>query len=87
MDGVTGPLEVASGALSEESIVSRCVSPDARCSASGAPDLVYNGWPALGLDGEYLYSTSSMGALLPIRSVENHLVVQERSKNLERIEI
>jgi len=28
---------------------------------------VYNGWPALGLDGEYLYSsTSSMGGLLPI---------------------
>ena len=31
------------------------------------PFLVYNVWPALGLDGEYLYSsTSSMGGLLPI---------------------
>ena len=29
--------------------------------------LVYNDWLALGLDGEYLYSsTSSMGGLLPI---------------------
>ena len=48
---------------------------------------MYNGWPALGLDGDYLYSsTSSMGGLLPIWSVENHLVVQERSNSLERIE-
>jgi len=43
-------------------------------------------WPALGLDGEYLYSTSSMGDLLPICLAEKHLVVQERSKSLERIE-
>jgi len=45
-------------------------------------------WLALGLDGEYLYSsTSSKIALLPICSVEKHLVVQERSNSLERIEI
>ena len=44
-------------------------------------------WPALGLDGEYLYfSTSSKIALLPICSTKKHLVVQERSKILERIE-
>ena len=35
-----------------------------RCSV--LPFLVYNGWLALGLDGDYLYSTSSMGGLLPI---------------------
>ena len=44
-------------------------------------------WPALGLDGEYLYfSTSSKIALLPICSAKKHLVVQERSKSQERIE-
>jgi len=44
-------------------------------------------WWAFGLDGEYLYSsTSSKRALLPIYSAEKHLVVQERSKSLERIE-
>jgi len=37
--------------------------------------------------GGYLYSfTSSMGGLLLIWSAEKHLVVQERSKSLERIE-
>jgi len=47
-------------------------------------------WPALGLDwgGGYLYlSTSSKIALFPICSAEKHLVVQGRSKSLERIEI
>jgi len=43
--------------------------------------------PALRLNGEYLYSsTSSIGGLLPICSAEKHLVVQERSKSIERIE-
>jgi len=44
-------------------------------------------WPTLRLDGEYLYSTSSKRGILPIYSVEKHLVVQERSKRLEIIEI
>ena len=44
-------------------------------------------WPVLGLDGEYLYSsTSSKRGILPICSAKKHLVVQERSKSLERIE-
>jgi len=45
-------------------------------------------WLALGLDGEYLYSfTSSMGALsCPFDQLRNHLVVQEGSKSLDRIE-
>jgi len=44
-------------------------------------------WPALGLDGEYLCSsTLSKRALLPICSADKHLVVQERSKSLERVE-
>ena len=52
------------------------------------PFSVENGWLTFGLRGVYLYSsTSSMGGLLPICSVENHLVVQERSKSLKRIEI
>jgi len=42
----------------------------------------------LGLDGEYLYSTtSSRIPLLAICLAEKHLAVQERSKSLERIEI
>jgi len=43
-------------------------------------------WPALGLDGEYLYSTTTKIALFPICSAKKHLMVQERSKSLERIE-
>jgi len=43
-------------------------------------------WPFLGLDGEYIYlANSSIEALLPICSAEKHLVVQGRSKSLERI--
>ena len=45
-------------------------------------------WPALGLDGGYLYfSTSPKIVLLPICSADKHLVVQGRSKSLEGIEI
>ena len=45
-------------------------------------------WPAIGLYGGYLYfSTSSKIGLLPICLAEKYLVVQGRSKSLERIEI
>ena len=44
--------------------------------------------PALGLDVGYIYFTTTPKiALLPICLAEKHLVVQGRSKSLERIEI
>ena len=91
---VTGPTVGASGVWQVKVQLAINGAPDALRSASGAT-LSASGAPVfwgIRVAGpwtwwEYLYfSTSSMGGLLPIWLAEKHLVVQERSKSLERIE-
>ena len=74
-------------AISEapDSLRKRLVQHQERPVHTKSADFV---WSALGLDRKYKYlANSSIDALLPICSVEKNLVVQGRSKSLERIEI